>query len=209
MNKFLTLMLLLGCTLTALAAEPIDPKYLAGAVPETDGMVIYTKDFSVPDRSAADIYADLKEYTQTCLVEGPDHGEQARITQDTPEEGVLCASIHETLWFLRKPMRSDLAQFYYQIIFEVRDGGFRATMRALRYLYNFSGKENDDTPLRAEEWITDKQALAKGGTKLTRTNGKFRRATIDRKDEIMRNAGRAAGAKAKTPKRTIVVEEDY
>lgn len=209
MNRILSLMLLVGCVLTAIAAEPIDPKYLAGTVPETDGMVIYTKAFDVPGKSALDIYTSLKDYTLTSLVNGPDHGEQARITQDTPEEGILCASVHETLWFLRKPMRSDFAQFYYQIIFEVKDGGFSATMRALRYLYNFSGKENDDTPLRAEEWITDRYALAKGGSKLTRTNGKFRRATIDRKDEIMRGAGRAAGAKTKGQKRTIVVEEEY
>lgn len=209
MPRLLSLLLLLVSTLMARAAEPVDPRYLAGGVPEHDGMVIYTKDFEVPQKNAADIYAALKDYTQTSLVEGPNHGEQARITQDTPEEGTLCASVHECLWFLRKPMRSDFAQFYYQIIFEVRDGGFTATMRALRYLYNFSGRENDDTPLRAEEWITDRYTLTKGGTKLTRTNGKFRRATIDRKDEIMRGAGRATGAKAKGQKRTIVVEEEY
>ena len=46
----------------------------------------------------------------------------------------------------------------------------------------------------AEEWITDEEALSKDGKKLTRISGRFRRATIDRKDEIFRGAGLATGA---------------
>lgn len=202
---FAILMLMVGFASVVKAGAPVDPKYLSGAVPMENGMVMYHKTYAVPDKSAADIYAALRDYTQHNLVEGPDHGPQARITQDSPEEGLLVASIEETLWFLRRPMRSDFAQFYYQMIYEVKDGEFTVTMRSLRYLYNFSTNENDVTSLRAEEWITDKEALAKKGTKLARVNGKFRRCTIDRKDAIFAASAKAAGVKGQ--KKYIEVEE--
>ena len=39
-------------------------------------------------------------------------------------------------------------------------------------------------PYKAEEWITDKEAVNKKGTKLYPRSGKFRRLTIDRVEEI-------------------------
>ena len=38
--------------------------------------------------------------------------------------------------------------------------------------------------VKADEWITDKYALNKKKTKLLKGSGKFRRKTIDRKDNI-------------------------
>ena len=37
---------------------------------------------------------------------------------------------------------------------------------------------------RAEEWITDKEAVNKKGTKLYPKSGKFRRLTVDRVEAI-------------------------
>ncbi len=39
-------------------------------------------------------------------------------------------------------------------------------------------------PYKAEEWITDKEAVNKKGTKLYPRSGKFRRKTIDRVENI-------------------------
>ena len=44
--------------------------------------------------------------------------------------------------------------------------------------------DTDGLETRAEEWITDKEGLNKSKTKLSKISGKFRRKTIDRKDEI-------------------------
>ena len=53
-----------------------------------------------------------------------------------------------------------------------------------------------DNVMLAEEWITDKEALRKDGTQLRRgTSKKFRVATIDRKNELFRGAGKACGIK--------------
>ena len=43
---------------------------------------------------------------------------------------------------------------------------------------------NDGIETTAENWITDKYGLNKNKTKLSRMSGKFRKKTIDRKDEI-------------------------
>ena len=45
----------------------------------------------------------------------------------------------------------------------------------------------DGMEVNAEEWITDENALNKAKTKLLKYSGKFRRKTIDRKDEIFEN----------------------
>ena len=40
------------CMPALLHAQRDDSKYLAGAVPEADGKVVFTKDFSIPDRKS-------------------------------------------------------------------------------------------------------------------------------------------------------------
>ena len=95
----------------------------------------------------------------------------------------------------------DRVRFYYQLIFRIDDGKFNVEMRNIRYIY-------DDMPnqqtYRAEKWITDEEAMNKAKTKLLKIPGKFRRFTIDRKDEICRGAAKAAGI---ATTRTIVVED--
>ena len=112
--------------------------------------------------------------------------------------------MEEYLYFKRTPLVNHRVHFYYQIIFTASDGGFKVQMRNLRYLY-------DDIPnaevYRAEDWITDSEALNKSKTKLLRLPGKFRRFTIDRKDAIFRGAARATGA-IRTVVKEVVVEEE-
>lgn len=206
MRKLTLLLVALATTLALTAAKPVEKKYLAGAVPEVDGQVIFQKAYTVPGKPAADILALAQSYVQSQLVEGPEHGNQARITEISPDAGVLAASIQETLWFLRKPMRSDFCQFYYQVVCEAKDGQLMLTLRNLRYVYELTERAEDIATFRAEEWITDKEALSKNGTKLARMTGKFRKATIDRKDDIVQGLGQALGA---TPQAKTVIVEEY
>jgi colicin import membrane protein len=59
------------------------------------------------------------------------------------------------------------------------DGKATITMSNIRYIYDEARKPLHYT---AEEWISDKEALNKKGTRLLPLSGKFRRKTIDRKD---------------------------
>jgi colicin import membrane protein len=56
-------------------------------------------------------------------------------------------------------------------------------------------KDTEGLKVKAEEWITDQYALNKKGTKLSRISGKFRRKTIDRKDNIFERIDAALGIK--------------
>ena len=72
-------------------------------------------------------------------------------------------------------------------------------------LYYWS-KTSDNSPFSTDiKWITDKEALNKAQTKLLKIPGKFRRFTIDRKDEIFNGAAKAVGAAGK--KKVIEVYE--
>jgi len=88
-------------------------------------------------------------------------------------------------------------------VFEVSDGQFKVMLLRIRYIYEPMATPGQDNVMLAEEWITDKEALKKDGAQLRRgTSKKFRIATIDRKNQLFRGAGRACGLKF-----TRIVEE--
>ena len=169
--------------------------YLKGAVTEKNGVVVFEETFIVPGKSKVDIFDSLKNYTQS-IVTGENHLPQSRITELSPNKDIIAASVEETLWFKRTALVSDFARFFYQLVFEVSDGQFKVTLLRLRYIYEPMATPGQDNVILAEEWITDKEALKKDGTQLRRgTSKKFRIATIDRKNQLFRGAGRACGLK--------------
>lgn len=192
-QHFLSFVVALVLAVPAFSQEPAptNGKYLAGSVPVVDEQVRFSETYTAEGRNAAQIYAALKDFTQKTLVEGKDALPKARITEADSLGGQLVASIEEYLYFKRKAWTMDRVRFSYQIIYHVGDGGFTVEMRRLRYTY-------DDVPepeeLFAEDWITDAEALTPDGKKLTKKGGKFRRFTIDRKDEIFRGALKAVQA---------------
>lgn len=178
---------LLLCSFSATAQNYSDPKYLAGAVPEENGFVVFRQSYTCPGKSRDAIYEALESYTKS-LIKGPAHLEQCRITQATADEGVVAASMEETLTFRSTNWILDTARFYYQIVFTAHDGGFDAMLRRIHYIYEPMEVSGVQTGLAAEDWITDREALNKKG-QLRKVGGKkFRRATIDRKDVIFQQA---------------------
>lgn len=176
--------------------------YLKGAVTEKNGVVVFEETFIVPGKSKVDIFDSLKNYTQS-IVTGENHLPQSRITELSPNKDIIAASVEETLWFKRTALVSDFARFFYQLVFEVSDGQFKVTLLRLRYIYEPMATPGQDNVMLAEEWITDKEALKKDGTQLRRgTSKKFRIASIDRKNQLFRGAGRACGLKF-----TRIIEE--
>jgi hypothetical protein len=203
MKKILILVccLFLGSTLINRAQSNdkaqivVTDNYLAGAVTEKKGQVFFEQTYTVSGKSKVELFEILKNYTQS-VVSGENHLPQSRITELSVEEGVIAASIEETLWFKRTALVSDFARFFYQLVFEVSDGQFTVSLRRLRYIYEPMVTPGQDNVMLAEEWITDKEALRKDGTQLRRgTSKKFRVATIDRKNELFRGAGKACGIK--------------
>jgi colicin import membrane protein len=54
----------------------------------------------------------------------------------------------------------------------------------MSYQYEIDRPDTEAVETIAEDWITDENALNKKKTKLAKYTGKFRRKTIDRKDNI-------------------------
>ena len=209
MKKFaLLLMMLLPIGVMAQKQQDMN-KYLAGAVPEQNGIVVFEKSFEVPNKSKTEIHEGLKAYLTETVIQGENVLPQTRIQEDQPETGTLAIAVEEYMYFKRKALVTDGTRFYYQLVTQAEDGKFTITMRRIRYIYDLtetpSTQANPDVCFTAEKWITDKEALNKKQTKLLKIPGKFRRFTIDRKDEIFNGAAKAVGAAGK--KKVIEVYE--
>ncbi len=209
MNKvlsFIACILFLILAPVSIKAQNDETKYLEGAVTLKNGYVEFEKSYNVPGKSQEEIFGALQNYIQNSLIDGPESLKQSRMVKADSTNFTIVADLEEWLYFKRKAWVTHRTRFYYQIIAQAEEGRFNIIMRRIHYLYDEEERPGMAEPYHAEEWITDDMALNKEKTKLTRIAGKFRRYTIERKDEIFTNAARAAGAKVKVLK-VIEVEE--
>jgi colicin import membrane protein len=158
-----------------------DLKYLAGAVPEVDGRVVFETTINCPGKTRRQIYdqvlAEMKRLTKE-----PGQIEQSRIVlEDEQEYKQIAASYQEWLVFKNKPLVLDRTRLFYHLVADIDDGKLTLKMTRIYYLYD---EERTPQTYQAEEWITDRYGLNKKKTKLARVSGKFRRKTIDRKDYL-------------------------
>ena len=164
---------------TNVSANP-DQKYLAGAVTEVNGRVVFETTINAPGKNAGQIYdilhAELKRMTKE-----PGQFEQSRLTLEDKEKGNVVGTYQEWLVFKNKPLNLDRTRLMYLLAATCEDGKATIKMSRIVYLYD---EERDPQTYYAEEWITDKYGLNKKQTKLARVSGKFRRKTIDRKDYL-------------------------
>ena len=157
--------------------ENPDQKYLLGAVPVVDGKVVFSKTIEAPGKSAAQIYGILKQYMEKLTKESNQIHSQLIVADDSKHE--LGGSYEEWLVFKKTLLQLDRTRFLYVLEANCSDGKADVTLSRIRYLYD---ENRNPEHLKAEEWITDKEAVNKKGTKLLPISGKFRRKTIDRKD---------------------------
>ncbi len=168
-------------TTTATMADP-NAKYLEGAVPEVNGQVEWTLSLSVPGKSAEQIYDELGQLLNDMTKE-KGQMEQSRIALAEDDKHAIACRFQEWLVFQNTALSLDRTEFNYTIIATCSDGHADITMGRMSYLYE-EERTKGGYHYKAEEWITDKYGLNKSKTKLARMSGKFRRKTIDRKDEI-------------------------
>ena len=100
------------------------------------------------------------------------------------QEHIVVANIREWLVFTDKLLVLDRARFHYTLIAYCTDGHLKLTMDRLTYRYDEERTKFGTYVYKAEEWITDKEALNRSKTGLRRASAKFRRKTIDRKDDL-------------------------
>ena len=165
---------------TAVKAN-VNPKYLAGAVPEVDGKVVFETTIEAPGKTKKQIY-DLLLEDMTRLTKEDNQFEQSTIVQlENNDYSQIVGSYQEWLVFKNKPLVLDRTRLFYHLIAEIKDGEATIKMTRIHYLYD---EEREPTPYKAEEWINDKYGLNKKMTNTSRVSGKFRIKTIDRKDYL-------------------------
>ena len=157
-----------------------DEKYLRGAVPIVDGDVQWTLDVDVPGKSAQDIY-DKMFKTLTDLTKSEGQLEGSAVTLVNKQDYIVVANVREWLLFSSSLLSLDRTKFNYTLIARCSDGHLNMTMNRISYKYD---EERTNQVYKAEEWISDDAAVNKKNTKLYRGSAKFRRKTIDRKDQI-------------------------
>ena len=84
------------CMPALLHAQRDDSKYLAGAVPEADGKVVFTKDFSIPGMSQDTIYSRLLKWMDTRLAKNEN---TSRVVYSDREKGQIVGMGDEWIVF--------------------------------------------------------------------------------------------------------------
>ena len=159
-----------------------DAKYLVeNAVPVVDGKVTWKTTINAPGKSAQQIYDILLAQLNKMVNEENQLTERSKVAIQDQANHQLGATFHEWLVFKNTALSLDRTVLNFQLIADCSDGKADVQMTRVSYDYEL---ERDPTHYTAEEWITDKYAVNKKHTKLTKLSAKFRRKTIDRKDFI-------------------------
>ncbi|MGI6222892.1 MAG: DUF4468 domain-containing protein [Prevotella sp.] len=160
----------------------VNPKYLAGAITtDSEGKIVFTLDYDCPNLTAQEIYE--REYKlMNDLTKQENQLEGSRVAIVNKAEHKIVTTFRENLVFSKSFLSLDQTEFHYALMINCTDGHVHAEMSRLYYLYETDRKTGMKAP--AEEVITDDMALNKSKTKLAHFYGKFRRETIDRKDNL-------------------------
>lgn len=151
-------------------------------IPLVDGKVVWSERVEVPGVPAERLYDKALAFL-TRLTKEENQLAESKVALVNPGEHSLIATIHEKLVFSSTFLSLDFSKFNYVLQVSCTDGAAVLTMSRLTYNYDVQGKVSNYT---AEEWITDKASVNKKRTRLLPVSGKFRRATVDRKDYIFK-----------------------
>lgn len=158
-----------------------EAKYLDGAVTiNAEGKVEFTLDTDANGKSADEIYNIVYQYMSE-LTQGKNNI-KSRMALVNKDQHIIANTMDEWLVFSNSFISLDRTEFKYNLVASIKDNHLTLTLERLYYIYEEDRSTGFKAP--AEEVITDKYALNKKKTNLAKIFGKFRRLTIDRKDQI-------------------------
>ncbi len=182
------LLLLLCVPMMAFAKEKRDDsKYLAGAVPEVNGQVLFQQTFAVKDKNQQEIYGVMKDFLGKMMKEEIQMS-GTKMAMEDPAKGVLVGRFEEWMTFKKKPFVWDRTRFRYLLTIECSDGKCHMELTQISYYYEEDLEGYNGRTYKAEEWINDANALNKAQDKLLWGSAKFRRKTVDRVESIFTQA---------------------
>ena len=189
MKKALLTMVGLLITLFAFAKDNYEqnPKYGRGAVPEDEnGNVYFTQTVKIPENISEDIcYEILMNWAKGRFAQP--YAQAGRILNEDSKTRRFIFHVDQMIVFKNTALVADESKISYNFSVAVKDGQFTMTMTDIKYRYE-EGREGGGKAFPAEDWITDKEAYNRAGTKFLRSTGKFRIKTIDLKELLFQKA---------------------
>lgn len=158
-----------------------DPKYLEGAVTLNDeGKVEFVLDTDANGKTAKQIYDIVYQYMSDLTQDK--NNIASRMALVNPNEYIIANTMDEWLVFSTSFISLDRSEFKYQLVAKISDNHLHLSLARIFYNYEEGRATGFKEP--AENVIVDKIALTKKKNDLAKIFGKFRRLTIDRKDQI-------------------------
>ena len=180
MKKLTQLLFIVLCLPAVLQAQKRDDsKYLAGAVPEENGKVVFSKEFSIPGMSQDEIFERMQKWMDLFLRKK--QNETSRVVYTNREKGQVIGMGEEWLVFSSTALSLDRTLINYQLSALCQPEKCEFRIEKIRYTYR---EGRDQQKYTAEKWITDDYALNKSRTKLILGLAKWRRKTVDFADEL-------------------------
>ena len=177
MKNIITLLFLY---LPFLVNAQTDAKYLEGAITLKDGKVTFSSEMVTPAMTKEQIYETILNWANKRFQ--PSEKMNARVLFQNPEEGSIAIGGEEYLVFSTSALALDRTRIYYQMKVLCENGKSNIEMSRIRYWYDEA--RDGGEKYEAENWIVDEWGLNKSKTKLAPICGKFRKKTIDLKDEL-------------------------
>ena len=174
-----------------------DDKYLAGAVPEIDGKVVFAKEFDLSGVEQNSIYDYVYDWLDGRMKA---INNESRIVYADKEKGQIVASGEEYLMFANNALSLDRSILNYNLVVLCKPG--KCEMQIERIRYNYENKK-----YTAEEMIADNVALNKKKDAIFRGYKKFRINTVDYADALFEGARVAFGIKNDSENPTLVAEQ--
>lgn len=158
-----------------------DPKYLEGAITfDEQGKIVFDTEIEAPSKSAAQLYDLVFDYMSGLTQDK--ESKASRMALVNKDEHIIANAMDEWLVFSNSFISLDRTECKYNLIAKITDGKVSLSINHINYTYEEGRQTGFKLP--AEEVIIDKVALTKKKNDLARIFGKFRKKTIDRKDQI-------------------------
>lgn len=161
-----------------------DPKYLAGAIQlNAEGKVEFVLDTQASGKSADEIYNIVFQYMSKLIKNEQNINSRiALVNRNNKNEQIIACIMDEWFVFNQSFISLDRTETKYQLVATISDNHLHLSMT--RIVFNYEEGRSTGFKEPAENVITDKYAVTKKKNDLAKIYGKFRRGTIDRKDQI-------------------------
>ena len=180
MKRFLTFAIIVLATLSipAQSSNVADTKN-TGTIPVVNGKVTFEETISAVGYTAEEVEKIMNDWTKERFVK-PTVISVKRFNSETPATTILKSE--EYITFKSTAFVLERARIYYFLTLTANEGSCTFNMSRITYWYD-DEDDNGGLRMKAEEWITDDNAINKKG-KLKAFEGKFRRKTIELKETL-------------------------